>query len=82
MKQLLYFSTKHCGPCKMFTPVMLKAAETIPVNFVDASASELTTKYSVTSVPTVVLVENDTEKARFIGMQFLHQVLEFYNQNK
>jgi len=82
MKQLLYFSSAGCGPCKVLTPVMLEAAKKLPVGFINAATSELTAKYGVTSVPTVLLVEDDIEKARFIGVRFLHQIEEFYNQGK
>jgi thioredoxin-like negative regulator of GroEL len=36
--------------------------------------------YKVKSVPTVILVENEQEKARFTGALPMHKVIEFYNQ--
>jgi thioredoxin-like negative regulator of GroEL len=38
------------------------------------------TIYKVKSVPTVILVEDEQEKARFTGTRTMQQVIDFYNQ--
>jgi thioredoxin 1 len=67
MKQLWYFSAPWCGPCKMFGPTMDRvASQGIQVNKINIDyEADAVTKYSVRSVPTTILVEN--------------QVIEFYN---
>lgn len=58
--QVLYFTAPWCGPCKMFKPVveMVSSELGIHINYVnvdyDASLSE---RYSVTSVPTIIILE-------------------------
>jgi thioredoxin 1 len=79
MKKLLYFSTPECGPCKVFKPVMEQVANQIPVTFINANTSQMSSEYGILSVPTVLLMENGMEKSRFIGARPLEQVLNFYH---
>ena len=82
MKQLWYFSADWCGPCKQFGPVMDELAKQgmsikrLNVDYTPDAA----TIYKVKSVPTVILVENEQEKARFTGTRTMQQVIDFYNQ--
>jgi thioredoxin 1 len=79
MKKLLYFSTPECGPCKVFKPVMEQVANQVPVTFINANTSQMSSEYGILSVPTVLLMENGIEKSRFIGARPLEQVLNFYH---
>ena len=82
MKQLWYFSADWCGPCKQFGPVMDELAKqgmSIKRLNVDYTP-DVAKKYSIKSVPTVILVENEQEKARFTGACSAQQVIDFYNQ--
>lgn len=61
MVSVLYFSTKTCGPCQMFKPVVQQAAtETgVNINYIDAQENtSMTSAYSVTSVPTMIFLRN------------------------
>ena len=77
----LYFSAPWCGPCKMFGPVMERVSTQIPVQKVNVDTDhELSARYSVRSVPTVVLVGDDgKEYARQVGMQNEQMLIEQYN---
>lgn len=82
MKQLWYFSADWCGPCKQFGPVMDELAKQgmsikrLNIDYTPDAASI----YKVKSVPTVILVEDEQEKARFTGVRTMQQVIDFYNQ--
>jgi thioredoxin 1 len=82
MKQLWYFSADWCGPCKQFGPVMDELAKQgmsikrLNVDYTPDAA----TLYKIKSVPTVILVEDEQEKARFTGTRTMQQVIDFYNQ--
>jgi thioredoxin-like negative regulator of GroEL len=41
---------------------------------------DASTLYKIKSVPTVILVEDEQEKARFTGTRTMQQVIDFYNQ--
>lgn len=57
---VLYFSTAWCGPCKMFKPVVQQVSQETGVNvqFIDAEISPLAQTYQVTSVPTIIVLDN------------------------
>lgn len=72
----LYFSAPWCGPCKQLAPKMELVAESVAVEkiLVD-SDTEITQKYGIRNIPTVVLIdENGVELERFVGVN----PVEFY----
>ena len=82
MKGFIYFSAEWCQPCKILGPIMEQVAKQIPVNKVNVDYDvTLTKQYNVTSVPTVVLVDNGVEKARFVGVKPRNDIVTFYNNN-
>ena len=81
MKQLIYLSAAWCQPCKAFSPIMDQVAQKVPVRKVNVDYEpDVTTKYNVTSIPTVILVENGQESRRFTGVKSYNDVLNFINQ--
>ena len=78
MKTIKYFSAKWCGPCRTFKPVMEEiASEGYSVQFIDIDESySLQEEYKVTSVPTIVIEENEIEVDRFIGALPKKQVMQ------
>ena len=58
---VLYFSAAWCGPCKMFKPVVQQVSSELEVGIVYVDVDQqrdMAMKYSISSVPTIV-VEND-----------------------
>jgi thioredoxin 1 len=81
MKGFIYFSAEWCQPCKALGPIMEQVAKQVPVNKVNVDYDvSLTKQYNITSVPTVVLVDG-VEKARFIGVKPINDIVNFYNNN-
>jgi len=82
MKGFIYFSAEWCQPCKALGPIMEQVAKQVPVNKVNVDYEvTLTKQYNVTSVPTVVLVDNGVEKARFTGVKPINDIVNFFNNN-
>ena len=82
MTKLLYFSAPWCGPCKMFGPTMDKlAAEGLNIQKVNIDTeNELTAKYGIRSVPTVIKVDGNGNKLdMFVGVRDANTVKQFYN---
>jgi thioredoxin-like negative regulator of GroEL len=80
-KELWYFSAPWCGPCKSFGPTMDRVeSKGIKVNKIniDYDANALT-KFGIKSVPTVILVSNEQEIKRFVGVKSEQQVIDWYN---
>lgn len=67
------FSGTWCAPCKVLAPIMQEVKHDISgVHFMDIDVDdspEITAKYGVRSVPTVVIEKDGTEVARFAGVQ-------------
>jgi thioredoxin-like negative regulator of GroEL len=82
MKQLYYISADWCSPCQQLGPIMNQAAsQGVQIQKVNIDHEPaVATRFNVRSVPTVILVENGKEKARFVGVRSLKQVIDFYNQ--
>jgi thioredoxin 1 len=73
MIQVKKFYATWCGPCKMLTPVMEGVKENhtdIQFEDVDVDAQfEIAAKYSIRSVPTVIVEKDGVEVQRFAGLQ-------------
>ena len=80
MTKVLYFTAPWCGPCRTFGPIVESSG--IPVQKVNIDDdTELSTKYSVRSVPTLIKV-NDLGQAigpRIVGVQSKENIINWYN---
>jgi len=82
MNKLLYFSAGWCGPCKSFGPIMDRlATEGLNIQKVNIDAEpELTAKYGIRSVPSVIKVDGNGNKLdMFVGVKDANFVKQFYN---
>ena len=81
MKKILYFTASWCGPCKALAPRMEKLSNQINYRKIDIDSNQdLSMKYGIRSVPSLVLVdENGNELNRIVGVQSDEIILNFYN---
>jgi thioredoxin 1 len=70
-KVLLDFWATWCGPCKMIAPYVEQVAEEYPhitVGKIDVDVqTPLAIQFGVSSIPTLVVMENGQEVARALG---------------
>ena len=73
-----------CGPCRMLSPIIDDLAEEISdctfykIN-VD-NALELSKKYAIMSIPTILIFENKKLKEKLIGLKSREVILEVLNK--
>ena len=79
MSKLYYFSAPWCGPCKILGPVMDQSGLPFQKINVD-NDTELSSKYGVRSVPTLLLVDSTgNEIKRLVGNNDLKTIKNWYN---
>ncbi len=80
MKEILYFTGVWCGPCKQLGPIMESLSGQINFRKIDVdNDTELSTKYGVRSIPTLILLKDGEAVNRMTGLQSQQQILNFYN---
>jgi len=77
-KKILRFTASWCSPCKMLAMNLDGANIETPIEVIDIDENqEIAQKYMVRSVPTLVMVENDTEVKRNVGVISTKQLEEW-----
>ena len=80
MKEILYFSSTWCNPCKALSPTMESLSGQINYKKIDVDQNQdLSIKYGVRNIPTLILLENGEAKNRLTGVQSEQQIIDFYN---
>lgn len=83
---VLYFSAPWCGPCKMFKPVLQQVASELGIGINDINVdydATFTEKYNVTSVPTLLILDNQGIPVfRNSGVISRDQLIRTFNQFK
>lgn len=70
MKKILKFKATWCGPCKTLSATLENIDSSVPIEEVDIETNtELTQKYKIRGVPTLVMIDDDTELKRFVGLK-------------
>jgi len=80
MKRLYFYQADWCQPCQNLKPIMDQVSSVIPVIKVNVDyETDLAARANVRSVPTVILVEGETEIRRFTGARSYQDVINFIN---
>lgn len=76
-KVLVDFYADWCGPCKRLAPILeeLESIDVLKVN-VD-SFDEISRRYGIMSIPTLILFENGEEIKKSIGFKTKDEINEF-----
>ena len=80
MKKVYKFSAAWCGPCKMLAKTLSTIESPVPIEEVDIDANPtLTQQFRVRGVPTLVVVDDDVEVKRKVGVMSGPEFLEWVN---
>ena len=76
---LVDFYAEWCGPCRMMAPIVEELAEEHPefaVGKIDTDQEPfLAQQFGVVSIPTLVVLKNGEETARFVGVRAKEDLL-------
>ena len=78
MKRILRFTASWCGPCKSLAMNLETANLGLPIEVVDIDThSDVAQEYGIRSVPTLVMLDENTEVKRIIGSKTVNQLQEW-----
>lgn len=80
---LLYFSAKWCGPCKILYPLLEKLNDTrITLQKIDVDEEkDLIQEYGIRSVPSLILVDGDNIISKFDGKKDVLSIKEWIDNS-
>lgn len=77
---LLDFWATWCGPCQMIAPILDEIAEECPditVGKINVDQEqELAISFSITSIPTLIVIKNGKAVEKAIGLRAKNQIIE------
>jgi len=70
MRKVLRFTASWCQPCKMLARTLEDISTDYTIEVIDIDENrELAIQYGVRGVPTLVMLKDDIETKRIVGMQ-------------
>jgi thioredoxin 1 len=78
--KILKFYAPWCVPCKTLSAMMERMKDDIPfeVEEINVDDSDLGNKFKVRALPTLVIVDGDTEVKRRGGLMSIPELKEFF----
>lgn len=78
MKRILRFTASWCGPCKSLAMNLETANIDLPIEVIDIDVhNDIAQEYGIRSVPTLVMLDENTEIKRLIGSKTVNQIQEW-----
>jgi thioredoxin 1 len=78
MKRLLRFTASWCQPCKGLAMNLETAELGLPIEVIDIDVqSDLAIEYGIRGVPTLVMLDENIEVKRMVGVKTVSQLQEW-----
>ena len=78
MKRILRFTASWCGPCQGLAMNLETADLDLPIEVIDIDIhSDVAHEYGIRSVPTLVMLDENIEVKRIVGLKTVNQLQEW-----
>jgi len=78
MKRILRFTASWCQPCKTLAANLERAEVKLPIEVIDIDVEEdIANQYGIRSVPTLVMLDENIEVKRNVGVKTPKQLKEW-----
>ena len=78
MKRILRFTASWCGPCQGLAMNLETASLDLPIEVIDIDIhNDIAQEYGIRSVPTLIMLDENTEIKRLIGSKTVNQLQEW-----
>ena len=78
MKKIIRFTASWCGPCQGLAMNLETSDLDLPIEVIDIDIhNDIAQEYGVRSVPTLVMLDENTEVKRLIGSRTVNQLQEW-----
>ena len=79
-KRVLRFTASWCQPCKMLAKTLEDIKVDFPIEVYDIDErTELAMDFGIRGVPTLVMMDGNTEIKRMVGMKSLKELEDWFN---
>jgi thioredoxin-like negative regulator of GroEL len=80
MKRILRFTASWCQPCQMLAKNLESVQKNAMIEVVDIDVHpEVASEYGIRGVPTLVMLEENIEVKRFVGVKSLKELESWIN---
>ena len=81
-KRVFRFTASWCQPCKMLARTLEDIKTDIPIEVFDIDErTDLAMEYGIRGVPTLVMMDGNTEVKRLVGMNSQSKLEEWLNND-
>ncbi len=79
-KRVIRFTASWCGPCKSLAKNLESINTNVPIEVIDIDENtDAAIEFGVRGVPTLVMLDENTEVKRMIGVKSLKELEDWFN---
>jgi len=81
MKKVIRFTASWCAPCKALAMTLEQVNTNLPIEVIDIDVhNEIASEYGIRSVPTLIMVEDNTVLKKMVGTKSKQELEAWINE--